>query len=72
MNDYDRANALFFTALCIYVFVILTNISKSYPHAETPPPPPLFRGGLPQISKDAEELHLEVEALRAGMMLRTP
>ena len=69
MNDYDRANALFFTALCIYVFVILSNISKSYPHEEAPPP---VRGRTPKISKDAEELRLEVEALRAGMMLASP
>lgn len=65
MTD-PRSNLLFFLALCAYVCVILSRMSKSYPHEEAPPP---VRGSMPQISKEAEELRGEVEALRAGMMI---
>ena len=61
-----RSNLLFFLALCAYVCVVLSNMSKSYPHKEAPPP---VRGSMPNTSKEAETLRGEAEALRAGIML---
>lgn len=66
MNDYNKANAFFFTALCIYIYIAISNISKSYPYEETPPP--LIKE-IPKIHKAAKDLNKEVQALRANIVL---